>query len=391
MPLAADIARSAPPSLIVRRLIAFALACLGVFGLDALAFRTRWYPQLLQPDSTTGLFEMVLWRERQAQKRYGDNLVVTVGDSRFGLAPKLSNETNPPPNYMLRSAGVAGTSVRDWYYMLRDLDPSANRYRAVVFGINSYDDEDEAFEPDDDVRSLHYAIARLRVTDAIDFAFSFHSWELRWEAFRGSLFKGLVYQTDLREFLSNPKKRIRLARFNRSGFEEWTYNYLGTERSMAGLEIDWSALKAAFPPGADDNQRGTTENFLLYRPGPQTGRLAAFRRQWFGRILDRYRNSRTKIIFLRLPRGPIPRPDFLSRAKSSSIRELAARPNALLCDEHAFDSLEHPELFGDGMHLNRAGVAKFSPMLAKLVAQMLGAPGQAPGEAPGKAPGQAQR
>src|ERR1700728_1656990 len=91
MPLAADIARSAPPSPVVRRLIAFALACLGVFGLDALAFRTRWYPQVLQPDSTTGLFEMVLWRERQAQKRYGDNLVVTVGDSRFGLAPKLSN------------------------------------------------------------------------------------------------------------------------------------------------------------------------------------------------------------------------------------------------------------------------------------------------------------
>ena len=83
MPLAADIARSAPPSTIVRRLIAFALACLGVFGLDALAFRTRWYPSFLQSDSTTGLFELVLWRERQAQKRYGDNLVLTVGDSRF--------------------------------------------------------------------------------------------------------------------------------------------------------------------------------------------------------------------------------------------------------------------------------------------------------------------
>jgi hypothetical protein len=265
--------------------------------------------------------------------------------------------------------------------MLRDLDPSANRYQAIAFGMNSYDDEDVAFQPDDDLRSLHYAIARLRVTDAMDFARSFHSPEVQWEAFRGSLFKGLVYQADLREFLSNPKKRIRLARFNRSGFEEWTYNFLGAETSMAGLKIDWSTLKAAFPPGADDNQRGTTENFLMYRPEPQTGRLAAFRRQWFGRILDRYRNSRTRIVFLRLPRGPIPRPDFLCRAKSSSIRELAARPNVLLCDEHAFDSLEHPELFGDGMHLNRAGVAKFSPMLAKLVAQMLGAPAETPAEA----------
>jgi lysophospholipase L1-like esterase len=107
-------------------------------------------------------------------------------------------------------------------------------------------------------------------------------------------------------------------------------------------------------------------------PAPQTGRLAAFRRAWYGRIFDRYRGSRTKIVFVRLPRGPIPRPDGLVRKKSSTIREFASRPNVLLCDEHAFDSLEHPELFRDGMHLNRAGVARFSPMLAEDTSRMLG-------------------
>jgi len=374
MPPAAATARSESPSTVARRSIAFVLACLCVFSLDALAFHTPWYAANLEADSTTGLFELVLWRERQAQKRYGDNLVVTLGDSRFGLAPKLSNETTPPPSYMLRSAAVAGTNPRDWFYMLRDLDPSANRYRAIVFGINGYDDEDTEPPQDDDIRSLHYAIARLRVSDAIDFARSFHSPEFQWEAFRGSLFKGLVYQADLREFLSNPKKRIRAARFNRAGFEEWTYNFMGDETSMAGLEIDWHTLTAKLPPGFSMQRWEPTRDFLLHRPEPQTGRLAAFRRQWFGRILDRYRSSRTKIVFLRLPRGPIARPDFLARAKSSTIREFAGRPNVLLCDEHTFDSLEHPELFGDGMHLNRAGVARFSPMLAQLLARVLGAP-----------------
>ena len=361
------------PSAIARRLIAFSLACLGAFGLDALVFRTRWYPSILKVESTTGLFELVLWREQQAQKRYGDNLVVALGDSRLGLAPKLSNETTPPPAYMLRSAGVAGTSPRDWYYLLRDLDPSANRYRAIAIGVNSYGDEDVASEPDDDVRSLHYAIARLRVSDAIDFAHSFHSLGVQWEALRGSLFKGLVYQADLREFLSGPEKRIRAARFNRAGVEEWTYNFLGNEVSMAGLEIDWNTLTAKLPPGSAQRWEPTGD-FLLHRPMPQTGRLAAYRREWFGRIIDRYRNSRTRIIFFQLPRGPIPRPDFLSRAKSSSIRELARRPNVILCGEHAFDALERPELYGDGMHLNRAGVAMYSPLLAKLVAEALGPP-----------------
>ncbi len=350
------------------------LAVLGAFGLDALVFRTPWYPANLQPESTTGLFESILWRERQAQKKYGGNLVLTVGDSRFGVAPKLSNTVTPSTGYILRSAGVAGTSVRDWYYMLRDLDPSASRYRAIVFGMNSYEDEDTGYDPDDDIRSLHYSIARLRAVDAVDFGLSFHSPETRWEGLRGILFKGLVYQTDFREFLSNPKKRIRLARFTRSGFEEWTYNFLGGETSMAGLAIDWNTLTADLPAGSSAQQRESVDEFLIYKPAPQTGRLAAFRRKWFGRILDRYRHSRTKIVFLRLPRGPIPRPDFLARARSASIREFAARPNVLLGDEHAFDFLEHPELFGDGMHLNRAGVAQFSPMLARQIAQMLGAP-----------------
>ncbi len=185
MPLAAATADSVLPFTIARRIIALGLACLGVFGLDALAFRTRWYPSILEADSTTGLFELVLRREQLAQKRYGDNLVITLGDSRFGLAPKLSNETAPPPSYMLRSAAVAGTNPRDWFYMLRDLDPSANRYRALVFGMNSYDDEDVAFDLDDDIRSLHYAIARLRVSDVIDFARSFHSPEAQWDGLSG--------------------------------------------------------------------------------------------------------------------------------------------------------------------------------------------------------------
>lgn len=350
------------------------MACLGVFGLDALAFRTRWYPSYLKPDSTTGLFELILWREQQAQKNNGDNLVVTIGDSRFGIAPKISNDIADETGYMFRSAGVAGTDPRSWYYMLRDLDPTARRYRAIVFGVNDYSDEDEAFVPDDDIRALHYCIARLRLMDAMAFASSFHDPNLRWQAFRGTLLKGLVYQADFHEFLSNPAKRIREIRLDHQGYEEWTYGYVGSDRSMEGLEIDWKTLTAKFPPGADDNQRDTVQSFLLRAPVPQTGRLAAFRREWFGRILDRYRGSRTRMIFLRLPRGPIPRPAYLARSTGSVIRELASRPNVMLVDEHAFEMIEHPWLFHDGMHMNKPGVVMFSTMLAHVIGQMLGAP-----------------
>jgi len=348
------------------------LAVLGLFGCDALLFRTPIYPSYLEPDSSTGQFELILRREQTAQTLNGDNLVATLGNSRFAYAPRLSNEITFRTGYAFRHAGVAGSDVRTWYYMLRDLDPAASRYRAIVFGLDDFDDEDGLFDPNDDMRSLHYVIARLRWSDAWDFARSFDSRRLQFEALRGALLKGFVYQADFRAFLSDPRKRIDYVQLCRRGYESWTYDYVETNNSLAGLEVDWSAWTAKYPPGTDQDQRDTIRNFLMRKPAPQIGRIANYRRLWFGRILDRYRGSRTRIIFIRLPRGPLPRPDDAARKASGSVLEFAARPNVLLCDEHAFDSLEHPELFRDALHLNRDGIARFSPMLAEKIRSMLG-------------------
>jgi len=366
---------SPPATAIHARTIAvFLTAFATLFGLDALLFRTRLYLSILEPGSTTGLFELTLRSERQAQAENGDNLVVTLGDSRFGYLPRLANELKPRSGYVFRSAGVAGSDPRSWYYMLRDLDPTARRYRAIVFGVDDYDDEDTYIDHDEDMRALHYAIVRLRLADAVDFTSSFRTWRSRWEAVRGIFLKGFVLQRDVQAFLSHPAKRIDEVRLNRRGFAYWTYTYDEDPRSLAGLQIDWAAWKASFPPSADPVQLNTVKHSLLRPVAPQTGHFAEFRRRWYGRILDRYRGSRTKIIFARLARGPVVRPDSLVRKKSASIREFASRPNVYLCAEHAFDSLERPELFKDAVHLNREGCARFSRMLVEEVAAILGKP-----------------
>ncbi len=357
----------------VPRGIAACLAAIAVlFGLDALLFRTPLYPSILEPGSSAGLFEMTFRRERQAQALNGDNLIVTLGNSRFAYLPRLANEWTSKTGYVFRSAGAAGSDPRAWYYMLRDLDPGANRYRAVVFGVDDYDDEDTFEEHDDDIRALHFAIARLRLTDAVDFASSFPTWTHRWEAFRGALFKGFVLQRDIQAFLSNPRKRLEDVEINDRGFEDWTYNYNEDPRTLAGLQIDWASRKVTFPPGADQIQRDTVNVSLMRSAAPQTGHFANFQRRWYGRMIDLYRGSRTRIVFVRLPRGPVVRPDSLVQKKSATIRDFARLPNVLLCDEHAFDSLERPELFKDAVHLNRDGCARFSAMLAAEVGRVLG-------------------
>src|SRR6185437_10764936 len=160
--------------------------------------------------------------------------------------------------------------------------------------------------PWDDIRALHYTIARLRWTDIIPFAMSFQDWHLKWEALRGATLKGSVLQQDILEFLAHPRKRLDYVALCREHWDDWTYDYQETPRSMAGLTIDWKTRTAHFPPGVDQDQRDTV-GYIMREPWPQTGRVAAFRRLWIGKILARYRGSPTKLIFVRLPAGAIPR------------------------------------------------------------------------------------
>jgi hypothetical protein len=361
------------PHTLSRVVLALGLSLAGLFGIDALLFRTKIYPSLLEPDSGAGQFELTLRRERLAQDKIGNNVVTGVGDSRFAYYPRLANEVMAETSLNFRSAGVAGSMPQAWYYMLRDLDPTARRYRAIMIGINDYDDEDQAYEYDTDLRVLQLVIIRLRLIDIPDFARSFHGIYYQWRAFRGALLKGIVLQPDILAFLSHPQKRIANVHLQHGGFEEWTYNYVESSKNVAGVSVDWSNQTITYPPDADELQRVTLKIWLLHPPDPpeNRGRLAAYRKLWFGKIIDRYRNSRTKIIFVRLPRGPLVRPRELDYRGGSSIRELASRPNVLLCDEHAFESLERPELFKDGLHLNLEGATLFSHMLAREVKRLL--------------------
>src|SRR5262249_53338156 len=152
-----------------------------------------------------------------AQSQNGDNLILTLGDSRFAYSPRLANELTAESGYVFRSAGTAGSDPRSWYYMLRDLDPAASRYRSIVFGVDDYHDEDTVEDHSNDIRALHYSIVRLRLSDTIELAGSFPSWPNRWEVFRGALFKGFVLSRDIQAFLSKPSKRIEEVGWNDRG------------------------------------------------------------------------------------------------------------------------------------------------------------------------------
>ena len=182
---------------------------------------------------------------------------------------------------------------------------------------------------------------------------------------------GNVFQRDIHAFLDDPKKRIAEVRLYHQGYAEWGAAYEFPEKSLAGLSIDWTTNTAILPPNLDANEKSIIDHILHIPPTPAPW-LAEFRKRWFGRILDRYKGSRTRIVFLRLARGPIPRPAH--PPQPSTIREFAKRPNVLLYPEHAFEFIEHPENFRDGVHLNRQGSRLFSIAMAKGMRDLLGPP-----------------
>jgi hypothetical protein len=347
-------------------------AALFYAGLEGLFFHSGLYARILEPDSTTGRLEIKIDNEIRRPKP-DRNQVLAVGHSRMALLPKVADEMKPRTGYTFATIWLGGTTPRTWYYTLRAVDPHAHNYAAILIPEDDYNEPDSWADSAESESDLHYLIARLRMRDLLDFPWTYTSGRLRWTAFEGIALKGMVYRQDFQEFLNHPLERIEKAQLYRRDSAGWYYDAEGGDNSLAGLEIDWAKKVARFPPGVPDAERKRIEGELFQDHPPDAGRETAYRLYWFGRILERYRGSRTKIIFLRVPRAPVSPPEVPPKL-NSAVRQLAGRPEAIVLDEHLLDSLERPELLWDSMHLNREGLIRFTQMLVTEVRRKLGPP-----------------
>src|SRR5271169_488936 len=109
--------------------------------------------------------------------------------------------------------------------MLRSVDPTARRYAAIVIGMNDYEDAEEWANHADYITDLRYLIARLHWSDLVEFSNSFRDPVLKWQAARGILLKGLVYQTDVQDFLRNPGARLRFVKQADRDSKDWYYDF----------------------------------------------------------------------------------------------------------------------------------------------------------------------
>lgn len=349
------------------------VAIIGFFAaFEGILFHTGLYSPVTEPDSTTGFMEIQLRNEIRRVKT-NHNQVLAVGHSRMSLLPRVVNEEKPGTGYTFATIGLGGTTPRVWYYALRAVDPDAHHYAAIVIPSDDYNEPDSYDYQSERESDLHYLIQRLELRDLLEFPWTYRNKRLQWTIVRGMLLKGTVYKRDFAEFLAHPMARIAKARYYASDSAGWFYYYGGINQSLTGLQIDWQHRTIQFPGRVPENRRQEIENELFPTLPPDAGRETAYLRYWYGRIIDYYRGSNTKLIFLRVPRAPISPPDTPPKT-NSAVRQIASQPNVVVLDERVFNQLEHPDLFWDGWHLNRDGMEQFSRVLANEVRRVMGPP-----------------
>lgn len=339
---------------------------------DALIFRTRFYTRVLDPQTSTGSFELTLANE--AARDYWARPVLVLGNSVIvqGFSHRLANWLQQAHGYQFSSVAVPANWDRCWYYLLRDLDPTRTRYSVIVIPVESYDDRDlHSDDLADLIMDAHFLAVRLRLFDVPEFADSFRNMDRRLEAFRLTLLKGLVYRNDVQAFLAHPRDRIATVRSRRRNADWDTYMYDGLGLTLAGLSVDCSNGTISFPGSLSAADQQIVRSDLLEPVPAQRGYLREYRGRWLGRIVARYQGTSTRIVFLRPPFNAIPRRYVPPATGRSAVREFASRPGVFLMDEHAFDEFERPELFADLHHLNAAGRAQFTTKFVRVFSEIM--------------------
>jgi len=348
------------------------IAAAALFLADAIIFRSGWYFRIAEPDSAAGYFERELRTERM-RARDGRKQFLVVGDSRSqAIRPQLAEDGSRQWGVAFGNVAVLGSTPRAWYYLLRDLDPKANLYDALIFGVDDYDDNND-YSRAESTAEVEMSAPALRLADILDYPWSFRDPLYRRDALLECLLKGSAYKRDLQELTSHLQARVRKARESRAAYAQFIRQWVGADWSMAGLEVDWHTHKIKFPDAADAPTRDNVQQIVDHPARADNGWKAELRREWIGRIAKHYRGSRTLLVFVRLPHTPIPiPPELRAPPVHGMLRDLAAtQSNVILLDEHLFDHLERPEYFRDYTHTNAIGSTEVTRIVVEQIPAIL--------------------
>lgn len=328
-----------------------ALALLVLLVADAAVFHSGLYSKVLKWNSSAGGVAIHVEGEVN-RSRSGLSEIAVMGDSRLvqGFSARLADELSQPKGFKFAKLAVRGTYPSIWYYMLREVDPLADRYRAIVIPFKS-DDLDVFGNMGDRGTDISMAAPLLRYSDAFSFAGSFQEWKNRYAAFTACILRGSAYRADLADLLQHPLDRLSQAK-RRMALLGATYRHDGRQEDLSGLFYDTKSGKLTLPPNTSSLKRLTLEqNLKILQADDGRAERPGY---WTERIVRRYEKTNTAIIFFRVPRGPLASVVRPMQGSDLANTGLAAESTIVL-NLLLFADLERPEFYFDAYHPNATG------------------------------------
>ena len=359
------------------------LAAVILFLLvDGLTFRTGFYNRYLEPNSAAGVFKEAgleaincLSYEKRAQPSNPRHVIAYMGDSRTseGFSEKIFDEiAEPISNYKAVSLAMPGSTPRIWYYFLKDFDKHNNAFSAIVLPLPSYDFAAiyPYGDPADRELDLKVLLPVLTTTQLFDLAQTCNSSNLKLKIWLSAIIFSLPYQNDICDFISNPAQRLSRLKEQKTYAGSGVYNYKGNDASLEGFVVADHRLISA-PPNAPPKLKEDVEAGLeIQRVSPEFKLLEKrYLKYWLNRILDKYKNSPTKIIFVRIPSDPFR--IGLAEQPGELISSLISRPNVIVLDSNLFTAFEKPEYFDDFLHMDSKARIGYSYALTEKLLEVL--------------------
>ena len=335
--------------------------------LDGVIFHTRLYVSILAPDSYAGRVAVITRAEKQ-RPASGLKEVLVLGDSRMaeGFSTTVADKLGSTAGLKFVNLTEPASSVNTWYYMLREVDPAARRYSAIIvpYGIG--------YEPSSaDPLRVSMAAPLLRYADCFDFASGFQRWPGRFRAFMACILRGSAYQSDVVDLLEHPIARIKSVQQEPNRMKSRAA-YKGRDYDLVGTTYDSRTGHVSFAPQLTEAQRQAIRKSLVRPSQSEMQYSMELQREWIPRILNRYSKSPAAIVVTPVPRGPFRELTGFSIAYHTFFPHLVTQRSFLALPEQTFDFLEKPEYYFDAYHLNAKGRERFTETLVTEVVGRLG-------------------
>jgi hypothetical protein len=327
-------------------------------AVDGAIFHNGLYVSILAPDSYAGRVAEITRAERERAPS-GLKEVLVLGDSRIaeGFSTTLANELGFAAGLKFVSLADPAASANTWYYMVREVDPTARRYWAIVipYGVG--------YEPNSaDALRISMTAPLLRYGDCFHFASGFQRWSGRFRAFTACILRGSAYQGDVVDLLEHPMTRLRSLQEEGARMHSRAV-YKGRDYDLVGTTYDATTGQVMFASKLTEAQRLAFQKSLIQPSQSDTEYSLKLQREWIPRIMNRYSNSPTAIVLTPVPRGPFVGLPGFYRGYDSILPSSVIRRSSFSLPRDAFDFLEKPEYYFDAFHLNAKGRRRFTETL----------------------------